>query len=54
MNSFQTIESGKGLLKDQYAEETPVSRALRKRADKLKEKTYVPTKKELEQTDDEE
>lgn len=49
MNNFQSIESGQGLLKTTYDNgDSPVERALRKRADKLKEKTYTPTKDELE------
>lgn len=53
MNNFQSIQSGKGLLKDQYNEDNPVSRALAARAVKLKEKTTIPTKDELEQNDEE-
>lgn len=47
MDQFQTIQSGKGLLKDQY-DDSPVSIALKRRAARLKEKTEIPTKDEVE------
>lgn len=53
MNSFQSIESGVGLLRKNYNEDTPIANALHKRVQKLKEKTIEPTKEELEQSEDE-
>lgn len=54
MNSFQGIQSGQGLLKTSYDDdESPLSIVMRKRADKLKEKTIEPTKNELEQNEEE-
>jgi hypothetical protein len=55
MNNFQSMQSGQGLLKDVYDSDgdSPVERALRKRAQKLKEKTIEPTKDELEQSETE-
>jgi peptide subunit release factor 1 (eRF1) len=54
VNSFQGVQSGAGLLKINYDDESPLEQALRKRADRLKDKTYTPTKDELEQNDTEE
>lgn len=48
-DNFQSIQSGRGLLKDDYNEETPVSDALRRRtkslSDKVKLEDYEGEKK---------
>lgn len=48
MNEFQSIQSGQGLLKDNYNEDTPISNALRKRRKKLEDKVIVPSKEDAE------
>lgn len=35
MNDFQTIESGQGMLKDQYSEDNALEEALRRKRKKL-------------------
>lgn len=52
MDNFQSIQSGAGLLKNSY-DDSPVSQALKKRIVKIKEKTVIPTKDELEQNEKE-
>ncbi len=53
MNSPQTIESGKGLLKN-YDPKTntidPTTEALKRRIEKMKEKIVVPTKEDVDPT----
>lgn len=52
MNDFQSVESGRGLLKDFYddgdATESAVRDALREKRRKLSEKILVPTKEDME------
>lgn len=49
MNSFQTMESGKGLLKQSYdPDSSPMTDALKKKRANLSKKIWVDTKTEQE------
>lgn len=54
MNNFQSIQSGQGMLKNNYEEEPPISVALRKRLKKYSDKVdQIITKPSEEESENE-
>ncbi len=49
MNDFQSIQSGQGLLKDDYQEsDSPITVALKRRRKALGDKVAVPSKEDAD------
>lgn len=51
MNEFQDTTSGAGLLKINYDDESPLSRAMKKRRKSLEDRTITPSKDQIEGVD---
>jgi len=54
-DQFQGVQSGQGLLKNNYDNgKTPLDQAMKKRVLDMKKKIMIPTKDEIEGTEDDE